>query len=263
MINKALIKHSQAGKKLIGLFLLAAFAINAAAQNKIETPSEINLIRSSSVSDSSTVSVENSPDVQSNGLIRYASKDTDLPTSDANEMQQKSSSQKFTSVNSRHKIGFMTSYGSQDFIGVPYDYRVSFFQAQYYYTLLQKKTWSLEVLVQPQYNTTRYRHIDKTENGYEVGVNAGLLVRKELIKDDLNAYIFLSSGPHYISGAPQRQVPGFIFSDNLFVGLNTKIAPGLDLDLRSGFRHISNANFKKPNSGVNNFIFSIGFAKKL
>ncbi len=165
----------------------------------------------------------------------------------------------------KHKIGFVSSYGSQDFINVSYNYRVSFFQAQYYYTLLQKKTWSLEVLLQPQYNTTRYQQ-DNTKNhrnGYEAGVNAGLLVRKDIIKDDLNAYVFLSSGPHYVSGTPNRQAPGFIFSDNLALGLNTRIAPGLYLDLRSGFRHISNAGLKEPNAGVNNFVFSAGFVKRL
>jgi hypothetical protein len=71
-------------------------------------------------------------------------------------------------------------------------------------------------------------------------------------------YAGLSTGPHYVSDAPRRQAPGFLFSDNLIAGLNYAASKVLVLDFRFGARHISNANFKEPNGGVNNLILQFG-----
>lgn len=120
--------------------------------------------------------------------------------------------------NSRHRIGFIAGFGSQNLnqllndinetdamkirdylisngidpdqidLNVAYDYEVQFFQLQYYWAFLRKKTWGLDLLIQPQYNKTTYRHIDNipdVTNGYEYGVNVGLLIRKNLFKDIL------------------------------------------------------------------------------
>ena len=168
--------------------------------------------------------------------------------------------------NDRHKIGFMTGYGNQQWLGVSYDYRVSFFQIQHYYTLIKKENWSLELLSQPQFNTVVFKPADDIsieEKGFEFGLNAGFLIRRKLIKDVFHAYAFLSSGPHYVSGTPDRQVSGFIFSDNLFVGLDVKISKKMYLDLRGGIRHISNASIKQPNRGVNNLVINGGVFFKL
>ena len=166
----------------------------------------------------------------------------------------------------RHKIGFMTGYGNQQWLGVSYDYRVSFFQLQHYYTLLEKETWTLELISQPQFNTVVFRPIDDIaieEKGFEFGLNAGFLIRRKIVKDFVHVYSFLSSGPHYVSGTPERQVSGFIFSDNLLIGFDAKISGKIYFDLRGGIRHISNASLKKPNWGVNNLVINGGFYFKL
>jgi len=87
--------------------------------------------------------------------------------------------------------------------------------------------------------------------GYEVGLNAGILIRKNILEDNLSFYLCLSSGLQYVSGTPNRQASGFIFSDNLFVGLNIKLFKIFYMDTRPGFRHISNAGLKKPNAWIN------------
>ena len=74
----------------------------------------------------------------------------------------------------------------------------------------------------------------------------------------LKAYILLSAGPHYISGAPERQIPGFIFSDNLAAGTYIRLSDTVDLDFRLGARHLSNASFKKPNGGINTINLHLG-----
>ncbi|MEM9722350.1 MAG: acyloxyacyl hydrolase, partial [Bacteroidota bacterium] len=161
-----------------------------------------------------------------------------------------------------HGIGFMMGYGSQNGLNTRYRYQVRFFQFQYYYRLLQKESWQLELLAQPQYNVTHVRPIDYMPNevsGFEYGINIGLLIRKPLFNEFLSVYAALSLGPHYVSETPRRQTNGFIFSDNLFLGVNIKLTNRLFLDLRPGFRHLSNAGLKRPNFGINNLVFSSGF----
>jgi len=163
-------------------------------------------------------------------------------------------------------IGIVYGYGDQSLLAVNYDYRVTFFQPQLYYTLLDKSTWSLEFLLQPQYNLTEFRQVDflpDESEGFELGLNVGVLLRKNLLKDIVSVYVLGSIGPHYVSGVPKRQSTGFIFSDNFFLGLSLKICPQLYLDFRPGIRHISNAGLKERNGGVNNTILSGGIYFKL
>ena len=161
-----------------------------------------------------------------------------------------------------HRVGFMKGYGSQKGLNTRYEYEVHFFQFQYYYNFIEKQSWELDLLVQPQYNVTNLRPIDYMPDevsGFEYGINIGVLFRKPLIKDYLSVYASLSFGPHFVSETPRRQTKGFIFSDNFFLGVNIKLAKRIFIDLRPGFRHISNAGLKRPNFGINNLVFSSGF----
>lgn len=146
-------------------------------------------------------------------------------------------------------------------LNVTYDYQTLFFQLQYYWGFLKREKWGLELLVQPQYNLTKFRHVDKIAdeiNGYEFGVNAGVLIRRMLIEEALYLNGLISSGPHYVSGTPQRQADGFIFSDKFLIGLNVKLLENIYFYFRSGFRHISNARLNHPNGGVNDLVLSVG-----
>jgi hypothetical protein len=164
---------------------------------------------------------------------------------------------------SKHRIGYVSGYGCQNQLGldVKYDYQIIFFQFQYYYSFLRRKTWGLDILVQPQYNITKYKQLDNDTyevNGFELGTNIGILIRKNILNDFLSFYALLSLGPHYVSGTPQRQASGFVFSDNLFVGMNIHLLKNMNLDIRPGFRHISNAGLVDQNAGVNNIVLSGG-----
>ncbi len=145
-------------------------------------------------------------------------------------------------------------------IWVNYYYQVYFLQFQFFYTFMQKENFSMDLLVQPQTNFTLYRTRDTVTNyynGFECGLNVGVVMRKTL-SDLLSVYLIISSGPHYVSGVPERQSPGFLFSDNIFAGAKVKLGDDLYFDLRPGFRHISNANLQKPNGGVNTLVFNFG-----
>ena len=120
-------------------------------------------------------------------------------------------------------------------LNVTYDYQILFFQLQYYWGFLKREKWGLDLLVQPQYNLTKFRHVDKIAdeiNGYEFGVNTGVFIRRMLFEEALYLYELISSGPHYVSGTPQRQADGFIFSDNFLIGLNVKLLENIYFDFR-------------------------------
>jgi len=101
----------------------------------------------------------------------------------------------------------------------------------------------------------------ETRLEYEYGLNIGFTFGFQLTPNTILSYT-IGSGPHYISSNIQRQAPGFIFSDNMYITLRRNIR-GLDVGVFSGMRHISNANLELPNSGVNNLLFGISVAKIL
>ena len=169
----------------------------------------------------------------------------------------------------RQKIGFQCGFGDQNWklglidlsIDVTYTYEVYFFQFQYYYSLLMKKNWGIDFLLQPQFNIVRLKPADdfyKKENGFEFGLNGGFLIRHNFFNNRLGIYGMISSGPHFISAAPGRQANGFIFSDNVSLGVNYKINDKIYMDFRPGFRHVSNAGIKSPNRGINTHTFTAG-----
>lgn len=160
-----------------------------------------------------------------------------------------------------HRIGFVVGRGTQKGMQVKYRYHVVLLPLpEYYRTIWQKKVWSLNVLIHPQFNLTRLRPVDERpelKNGYEFGLNCGLVFRY-MPTQKLGIYAGLSAGPHFVSATPTRQARGFIFSDNAFGGMNLNCAKNTWIDLRIGFRHISNAGLREPNGGVNNLMLSGG-----
>ncbi|RMD74261.1 MAG: hypothetical protein D6818_03465, partial [Bacteroidetes bacterium] len=81
---------------------------------------------------------------------------------------------------------------------------------------------------------------------WEVGLNSGLMYQLALGKGWF-ATAAIGTGPHFVTVETPLQARGFIFSDNFEAGLIAPLGPGLQLHLRSRFRHISNAGLKNPN----------------
>jgi len=170
----------------------------------------------------------------------------------------------------KYKIEFATGVGFQYnsshsiALNTDYYYQVKFYQLQYSIAISRKKTFGIELLAQPQYNTTKYKMYphDDTKNyltGYEYGLNIGLLFRKNVANDLLSFYMLISTGPHYASGTPHRQANGFLFSNNLSAGIDLRLYKSLYLDIRPGIRHISNAKLRVPNAGLNDITVTEGF----
>jgi hypothetical protein len=184
------------------------------------------------------------------------------------------SAQEYNSGNkSKHSIGFIIGFSEQPKVN-NYEYQIALFQAQYYYSFLQHHILNVQLIVQPQYNLVQPNYDQNTpetnepltthnKNAFEFGVNAGILIRLNLLNNFFSLYTYVSSGPHYVSQPPQRQADGFIFSDNFFAGINIKLYKNYYFDFRSGFRHVSNAGLAHPNGGVNTVVYNWGVYVKL
>ena len=142
------------------------------------------------------------------------------------------------------------------------DYQVFYLIADYSksFTNPRKKDF-VAWYAEPQFNLVKAASTQEGALDYEYGLNLGI---RNYIKINEGFYLYqmLGSGPHYISAEVVRQANGFIFSDNLAVGtflrLNRK---NLFLNFQYVQRHISNANLKAPNGGINFYNFVIGLSK--
>ena len=72
------------------------------------------------------------------------------------------------------------------------------------------------------------------------------------------------SGLHYISDDIERQVGGFIFCNNFNLQYQRMLFIGsrqYSLGFNAGYRHLSNAETRFPNRGINHFLFGVSFAR--
>ncbi|HVK97333.1 MAG TPA: acyloxyacyl hydrolase, partial [Flavisolibacter sp.] len=95
----------------------------------------------------------------------------------------------------------------------------------------------------------------------EFGTNIGIRYYQKL-NEKFYLYQMIGSGPHFITGEVSRQAKGFIFSDNIGVGVLHQInKQDLFINFQAQFRHVSNAGLKRPNGGINTYNFLIGVSK--
>lgn len=171
-----------------------------------------------------------------------------------------SSHAKDSTLVSRHKLGL--NFGAmQSNYPEKYIYDATYFQVQYNYTFARVGHFDFEVIVSPQYNTTYYS-TDYTrtafERSYELGFTAGINVRFNMWKERLFVSAMGIIGPMYTPHMPARQGTPLNFSDNLAVAIGAKFWKRYILDLRMGYRHMSNAGFNPPNYGLNSHWVTIG-----
>lgn len=174
----------------------------------------------------------------------------------------------------KNKIGFAFGYGDQQIkiiglgvdLNVDYSYEIFFAQFNYNYSFFNNDWWDIGYNLQTEYGITYYQLNKKFQaksRSQEFGISGGILLASKVIPDILNLYLLFSLGPHYSQRSPERQVSGFMFNSNCDIGVNIFMKDNLLFDFRTGFRHLSNANLKNPNGGINNWIISFGFIYQL
>ena len=168
-----------------------------------------------------------------------------------------------------HKIGFIVGYGKQDVnllgisidLKVPYVYEVQLFELDYFLPLYYNNSWSIESHLRLVYGITHYKQNKKSltyTKSNEYGISSGFLISKSFFEKFIKIYFATSLGPFYSIGTPDRQVPGFMFCGNYDIGVNLELRKNVYFDLRTGFRHISNAGLRNPNGGLNNWMINGG-----
>lgn len=159
---------------------------------------------------------------------------------------------------SKWNYGLSVSKGSVIFFGKEvynYEYNVQLFELHAIRELIVKDRWAAKLIISPQFNISEMREdkqFSQERTGFELGCNLGLAFYKNLGKHSI--YLLAGLGPHYISESLDRQVKGFIFSDNFEIGLSMAINRSIMICPNFGFRHLSNASIRRPNNGINSFI---------
>lgn len=155
-------------------------------------------------------------------------------------------------------FGSTTGYGHQ--VGKPRSIQVErynpvYFTGDFFWQVSNRNViWGY--YVQPQFNVMLTRGAQEIEFGSNFGLRLF-----QYINHGRYLYQSLGSGPHYISLNHPKQAQGFIFSDNIAIGLLQTLKKDLAVTFQLQFRHISNAGLKKPNKGINDFNILIGFKK--
>jgi hypothetical protein len=116
------------------------------------------------------------------------------------------------------------------------------------------------IYAEPQVNPVFIRKGQQTKTDLEFGVNIGFQHMYPLRKN-IYPYILIGSGPHFVTVHTIKQSRGFIFSDNFGAGVYFFNKKEIALNLGFRLRHLSNANLKMPNSGINTFNYYLGISK--
>lgn len=162
-----------------------------------------------------------------------------------------------------HRAGFMAGVGGQSLLNVRYRYLTTTVAGEYQYNLLKRGPWGVHGMVQPHIVFTRFNINDNDpvdQRGLEFGVNMGLILERHLKTGRGALYAGVSSGPHFLLKDTHRQSSGPIFSSALFIGYAHQVSRHMVVDIRPGYRHISNAGIYLPNGGINNSTMSAGLS---
>ena len=109
----------------------------------------------------------------------------------------------------------------------------------------------------------KYVNDNKIEKGKEMGINAGVQIKVNVIAELMQVYCGGSVGLYYVTGLPARQRSGLIFCDTGFSGIAFNISDKLNINTRIAFRHLSNASITAPNGGINNLQYFLGIGLPL
>ncbi|OFX17477.1 MAG: hypothetical protein A2033_12145 [Bacteroidetes bacterium GWA2_31_9] len=163
----------------------------------------------------------------------------------------------------KKKLGFAYDFAlTQQNLLYEYEtYKPQLFQLIYSYSLTKenrKNFWGINII--PQINsvviTNKFHESHDFEFGTNVEVSFNHIVGKRVL-----FFVAIGTGPHYISHNRGRQAGGFLFSDNFIAGIRYKLDEDYEFKLHIKFRHMSNANLKLPNWGINNWMVGFTFLK--
>ncbi len=179
------------------------------------------------------------------------------------------------------KIGFLYAYTSNEYFfhdDPDYTYSTNTLKGQAFYSLGDWKKLNFELIVQPQVQFIKHQLINEqfvlpSEKNYIekrteftqqksmnlYGLELGLILRKNIFaKLDILATAGL--GFSYINTRTERLAKGFTFIENFSLGIEHQFLKDNYIYLGTTIGHVSNLNFKLPNSGYNILGFEVGYS---
>lgn len=155
------------------------------------------------------------------------------------------------------EVGFITGFGygtvtEGDYLPVPFIVHLGV-DIRRWFPSLKDHRGTLSLFFEPQFNLVFGQEFE-----IEGGVGIGLKYRYP-VHEAVSVYGLVAAGPLFITARTVDQANGFNFSDTLGVGINVHIMPGAALDLGFRVRHVSNADIREPNCGIDTYFGTIGF----
>lgn len=145
-------------------------------------------------------------------------------------------------------------------------YRPCFIMGHFGIDILKKNplnfnNGSLTLYFEPQFNPVFIENqVFKTlRTNFEFGLNIGLKQTIHIYKP-LYAFIHCGIGPHFLNFDNKIQNKGFLFSDNLGLGISYTAKKNLFFSVGFRLRHLSNAYLSSPNYGLNTFNYHFGIS---
>lgn len=178
-----------------------------------------------------------------------------------------------------YKIGFAYGFGSE-FNNRNYTFENHFYKFLLYYKIKETTNLQYEILIQPEINFAKHQLLNlyfvkpetpdfeqkrteylKLKDVREYGLNIGFLIRKP-IGENYSCYILGSIGPMINDTETERMSEGFAFADVLAVGFTVNINR-VQVEIRPGLRHVSNAGLGSSNAGYNTKNIEFGISYQL
>jgi hypothetical protein len=165
-----------------------------------------------------------------------------------------------------NKLILKSSWGNQRWLDVSYVYKTQLISGAFLKQVKQGKNSKIYLYLRPQYGRTTYLYSLLSsifETASEYGLGIGARIDWNVYRNRIDMFLDLESGPHFISEPLERQVKGFLFSNHINFGLSLTFTEKWSVEVSSGFRHMSNAETRLPNGGLNNVFFGIGLGMNI
>ncbi|NNF34214.1 MAG: hypothetical protein HKN68_08900 [Saprospiraceae bacterium] len=158
------------------------------------------------------------------------------------------------------------SQGDQRWLDVRYYYNATIIGASYQQSIDDSGRWRWSYYINPHYVNAEFLFnllSSAPDDAYEIGIGLGIKGTYDIISKKVILGFSLQTGPHYLSDAPERQIPGLLFSNQFKLGIELKLTPELGLEPFVGFRHMSNGEMRLPNGGINNRLYGIALTRTI
>ena len=116
-----------------------------------------------------------------------------------------------------------------------------------------------QLYLEPQYNYVELVSDSTKISGHEFGLNIGAKYIYPLFKN-VDLFMCISTGPHSFSATTVKQAPGYLFSDNMGIGTYYHFSDKLAGVFTFRIRHLSNADTRQPNNGINTDNIHLGIS---